>query len=41
MEIPEKNEFSYNPRFIAKIKASEQEEKEGKTTALKTDELWN
>ena len=42
MEIPFETErkSSYNPEFVAKIKASEEEEKYGKTKAIKTDNLW-
>lgn len=42
MEIPfeSKSENNYTPEFIAKIKASEEREKYGKTKAIKTDDLW-
>tara|TARA_R110000772_G_scaffold223114_1_gene333512 strand:- start:400 stop:600 length:201 start_codon:yes stop_codon:yes gene_type:complete len=42
MEIPfeSETESTYNPEFVAKIKASEEEEKYGKTRAIKTDDLW-
>ncbi len=42
MEIPyeSSSESNYNPEFVAKIRASEEEEKYGKTTAIKTDDLW-
>lgn len=42
MEIPfESNVGStYDPEFVAKIKASEEEERYGKTKAIKTDDLW-
>lgn len=42
MEIPYEtsDESIYNPEFVAKIKASEEDEKYGKTTAIKTDDLW-
>ncbi len=43
MEIPfeSSDKSNYNPEFVAKINASEEEEKYGKTTAIKTDDLWN
>ncbi len=42
MEIPfeSEGESTYDPEFVAKIKASEEEEKYGKTKAIKTDDLW-
>lgn len=42
MEIPfeSSGEDKYDPEFVAKIKASEDEEKYGKTTSIKTDDLW-
>lgn len=42
MEIPFESEAesTYDSEFVAKIKASEQEEKYGKTKAIKTDDLW-
>lgn len=41
-EIPfeSKKESNYNPEFVAKIKASEEEENYGKTKAINTDDLW-
>ncbi len=40
MEIPFESESTYDPEFVAKIKASEEEEKYNKTKAIKTDDLW-
>lgn len=42
MEIPfeSESESTYTPEFVAKIKASEEEEKYGKTKAINTDDLW-
>lgn len=36
----EKNEKPYNPEFVAKIKKSEQNFKEGKFTKIAIDDLW-
>lgn len=36
----ESNEDNYNSEFVAKIKASEEEEKFGKTICIKTEDLW-
>ena len=33
-------EVPYNPKFVEKIKKSEEEFKTGKFTAIKTDDLW-
>lgn len=43
MKIPfeSSGESNYDPEFVAKIKASEEEEKHGKTTSIKTEDLWN
>ena len=38
--LSESSEDSYNPEFIAKIKAVQVEEKSGKTTSIKTEDLW-
>lgn len=42
MEIPFESSSgsTYDPEFVAKIKASEEEEKYGKTKTIKTDDLW-
>jgi hypothetical protein len=42
MKIPFESESgsTYDPEFVAKIKASEKAEKYGKTKAIKTDDLW-
>ena len=42
MEIPfeSDSESTYDPKFVAKIKASEEEAKYGKTKSIKTDDLW-
>lgn len=36
----EKEENDYDPEFVAKIKKSEKNFKEGKFTILKVEELW-
>ena len=33
-------ESTYNPEFVAKIKESEHQAKEGRLKAIKTDDLW-
>lgn len=42
MEIPfeSSEESPYDPEFVAKIKSSEEEESYGKTTVVRTDDLW-
>lgn len=36
----EKEDKPYNPEFVAKIKKSEQNFKEGKFTKIAIDDLW-
>lgn len=41
MKIPfEKEDKPYNPEFVAKIKKSEQNFKEGKFTKIAVEDLW-
>lgn len=42
LKIPfkEKEESTYNPEFVAKIKRSEKNFSEGKFTKIKTADLW-
>ena len=42
MEIPFESSSGskYDQEFVEKIKASEEEEKYGKTKAIKTEDLW-
>lgn len=35
-----KKEKPYNPEFVAKILESQQQYKDGKYTAIKTEDLW-
>ena len=38
--ILEKEKSVYNPKFVAKIKLAEKQIKEGKTTTISTESIW-
>jgi len=39
-KILEEEKGVYNPKFVAKIKLAEKQIKEGKTTTINTDSIW-
>lgn len=40
ISFEEKEDFPYDPEFVAKIERSRQEVREGKTSKIALDEIW-